>query len=416
MILKDSVQNLILKMDVFMTKQGKDLSIRREVIQAINTIVGEDSLDAIYVNEVDNFNIPDVAVIPLYHKDFNLFLMDGDLSNTCPFGYTIEIHKRCFTEFTAEELCAMVIHDILQNVQSCTAKTRFLKAYNHTISRYRLDDILDLFDGISISEVSFMAFMDICTRPFKVPVMSYDYIGTDEVLKNMGLGDAYESYLDKSQYETQRWVNRDNFNNTPEAKIETEVKNDYRTLRTIITSCMDKDIRHYYAMVRNGVPLVTMDHIFGSKQMISSLGFISRKRDFKRRYIPNSPEGGIANLSESIMNPRNEIELRFQVDKIISEMRYMESEAEREVILYKIKQLTIRLTKTKLKLEKDLKARPQNDANRHNLEYVQNLLDELDMLREKVVKSDIKKKRYGIWVQYPQNYQDSGPIADSGLY
>lgn len=416
MILNDSIQNLILKMDVFMTKKGSDLIVRRELIQAINAIVGEDSLDAIYVNDVDNFNIPDVAVVPLYHKDFNLFLMDGDLSNTCPFGYTIEIHKRCFTELTAEELVAVVIHDILQNVQSCTAKTRFIKAYNYAIGKYRVDDILNLFDGISVSEVSFMAFMDICLRPFRVPVMEYDYIGTDEVLKNMGLGDAYESYLDKSQYETNRWVNRDSFNSTPEAKMQTEVTYDYRTMKTIIASCMDKDIRHYYAMVRNGIPLVTMDHIFGNKHTISSLGFISRKRDFKRRYVPTSPDQGIGNLSESVLNPRNEIELRFQVDKIISEMRYMESEAEREVILYKIKQLTIKLTKTKIRLEKEFKYKPQSEDYRHRLEYVQNLLDELDILREKVIKTDIKKKRYGIWVQWPEGYADSGPIDDSGLY
>ena len=410
MIMSDLVTDLILKMDIFMTKKGQDLSARKELIAAINRITGEDSLDTIYVNNIDNSNIPDVAVIPLYHNDFNIFLMDSDLSNVCPFGYTVEIHQRCFTEFTAEELTAVVLHDILQNVQSCTAKARFIKAYNSALQQYNMDDILTLFDDISNSEVVFMAYMDICTRPFRVPIMEYDYIGTDEVLKNMKLGDAYDSYLNKTLYNTKRWVNRDNTMATPEALIDTETRNDHRLLKTILSACMDKDIRHYYAMVRNGVPLVTLDHIFGSKHTVASLGFISRKRNFKKRLGADTDHR--ESLTESFINPKNEIELRFQVDKIIAEMRYAETEAEREVILYKIKNLTIKLAKTRMDLEKQMKKNPADKAISTRLEYVQNFLDELEMLREKTVKMEIKPRKFGLFISYPKGYEDDGPLPE----
>lgn len=398
MIMKDAVTDLILQMDVFMTKKGQDMAVRQNLIKAINNLTGEDSLDTIYVNTTDNFNIPDVAVIPLYNRDFNLFLMNGDLADTCPFGYTIEIHQRTFVDLTPEELSAVVVHDILQNVQSCSAKVRFMKAYNAVLAKYKNEEILDTFDDMSNSEVVFMTFADICTRPFRVPVMSYDYVSTDEVLKSMGLGDAYDSYLAKRLPMS---------NDTPEERIEQETKNDYRTMHTIMQACMDRDIRHYYAMVRNGVPLLTLSNIFGGKSTVASLGFISRKRQFKHAYetTGSAPK---AVMSESFINPKNELELRFQVDKIIADMRYAETEAEREVILIKIKNLSIKLTKTKLEYEKKLQKTPSDKKLREDYEFICNLLDELEMLRQKTVSMDIKQRKYGVFITYPRGYEDSG--------
>lgn len=405
MILKDATTDLLLKMDVFMAKQGQDINVRRDLIRAINTITGEDSLDAIYINTTDNFNIPDVVVLPLYHHDFNLFLMDGDLSNTCPFGYTIEIHSRTFTNLTPEELGAVVIHDILQNVQSCTAKTRFMKAYSNVQGKYKNEDLLRVFEGVSSSEVMFMGFMDICTRPFRVPVMQYDYIGTDEVLKTMGLGDAYESYLEKTLPMSDK---------SPEDYIKAQTKQDYKTMRTIIEACMNRDIRHYYTMVRNGVPLVTLDNIFGNRASVASLGFISRKRDFKRMYEPsyaNMPAKAV--MSESFINPKNEVDLRFQVDKIIADIRYAETEPEREVILIKIKNLTLKLMRYKSDYAKRLEKVPGDAASKEKFTFICNLLDELDLLRKKTVEMDIKEKRYGVFVQYPKGYDFGGSPLDN---
>jgi hypothetical protein len=397
MILKDNVRDLVLTMDVFMTKRGRDLEVQKKLIRAINMITGEDSLDAIYVNNNDQFNIPDVTVLPIYHKDFSIFLMDGDMSDVCPFGYTIEIHERVFDKLNPEELSAVIIHDILQNVQSCTAKTRFMKAYNSIVAKYKNEDILNLFDDISTSEVMFMAYCDICMRPFRVPVSGTDYVGTDEVLKGMGLGDAYDSYLQKVLPMS---------NDTPEDHIVAQTKADYRTMRTIIRSCMDKDIRYYYTVVRNGVPLVSLENIFAGRATVSSLGFISRKREFKHQYTPRYDAVTTAPLQESFINPRSEVELRFQVDKIIADMRYAESESEREVILIKIKNLVLKLTKVKIDLEKKLEKNPQDASIRSQYETTMNLLDELEMLRQKTVKMEIKEKKYGIWVQYPKGYTD----------
>lgn len=390
--MQDLVTDLIIKTDLFIAKKGLDLSINRDMIKSINNITNEDSLDTIYINTVDNYNIPDVVIMPLYNTDFSIYLMDLDLHDTCPFGYTLEVHQRCFDKYTADELVAVIMHDILQNVMSDTAKMRFIKAYDGVIAKYKSDTVLDLFDTISHSEVTFMMFADICTRPFRVPVNQYDYIGTDDTLKAMGLGVAYDAYLGKCYPLSLT---------TPEERIDQEILCDHRCIKTIIDSCLDKDIRHYYNMIRTSVPLVTLNHIFGSQQTVASLGFISRNRT-KKKTTNNSINSQNTAISESISkfkitSPKSVIEVRFQIDKIISEMRYAESEGERSAILFKIKRLTLQLIKMEQNINDMIKKNPNNTTFKTKLDEVNNFKAELDMLREKTLKMDIEKTYLGIW-------------------
>lgn len=392
MIMKDAVTNLILTTDRFITKRGQDITSRQEMVGAINAITGEDSLDAIYVNNTDNIMIPDVVVLHLYNAEFAQYLMNPDTNITCPFGYTVEIHQRCFTKYTAEELVAVILHDILQNVQSDTAKIRFLKAYTAVTSKHSAAKILDLFDEVDLNEVTFMAFTQICVRPFRVPVMGFDYVATDEVLRSMGLGDAYDSYLEKALPVS---------NITPEAAMTRELNDDIRDMNTIINSCLDKDIRHYYTVVRERAPLVTLENILGSRQAAASIGFNSRKRSFKLKYAEDKTSDGP--LTESFNDPRTEVEIRFQIDKIISSLRYAETEAEREVLLFRIKQLTLKIMKNRMKLES------RHAIDSHTAEKIaalKNFESELEALREKVVNKEIKVKRWSVYVKdaMPEGY------------
>ena len=71
MINNDALVNVILKMDAFMLKKGQDLALKRELVQGINTFVGDNGLETIYINTVDQVNIPDVFVMPIYDPSFN---------------------------------------------------------------------------------------------------------------------------------------------------------------------------------------------------------------------------------------------------------------------------------------------------------------------------------------------------------
>lgn len=388
MILKDATTNLLMSMSRFMTKKGSDMESRQGLANAINDILGEDLLDAIFINSTVNSLLPDIAVLHLYNKDFSRYLLDPDMSDTCPFGFTLEIHERCFTKYTEEELVSAILHDTLQNIMSDTAKIRFIKAYTNVISRHKTSLIIDMFDDISLSEVLYIAFSEICLRPFKVPASGLDYVSTDEVLRTIGLADAYDSYLSKALPVS---------NITPEESMELELRYDLRDLNTVINACLDSSIHHYYNVIRDSVPLVTLDRVFTSRQAIASTGFISRKKNFKNKRtatLPHPQEMTI--MSESFNDPKNDLEIRFSIDKIINAMRYAETEAERDVILFKIKNLSLKLAKQELALAKKAENNPVVNERIKKLRAFQ---DELEFVRKTVMKMEIKTKRWSVYIK-----------------
>lgn len=392
MITRDATNNLLLSMSRFIAKRGADMASRQDLADAINVVLGEDLLDAIYINSVDNVLLPDIAVIHLYNNDFSRFLLDPDNTDTCPFGFTLEIHDRCLTgQYTEEELSALILHDILQNVLSDTAKIRFIRAYTSVISKHKITDVLDMFDSVSLSEVTFMMFTEICMRPFRAPIMDFDYVATDEVLKTIGLGDAYDSYLKKTLPMTPYSV---------ESQMGRCLKDDYRDVNTIIDACLDGTIRHYYHVIRESVPMVTLNHIFDSKSALASTGFISRKRVFKRKPGSTSTVDAAKQeknvLAESYNDPKNDLEIRFAIDKIINALRYAETEAEREVVLFRIKQLSLKLVKMQLALEKK---RNLDVKTSEKIRTLKAFLDELESIRAKAMSMEIKTKRWHVYIK-----------------
>lgn len=393
MITRENVANLLLIMNRFMIKKGADADSRRELITAINDLTGEESLDSIYINTTDNVMLPDVAVLHLYHRDFARHILDPDDPNTCPFGYTIEIHQRCFEKYTEEELMSVILHDILQNVQSDTAKIRFLKAWTAVMEKRDPNVILGMFDHVDKSEITYMAFTAICLRPFRVPVEETDYVAADEALKVAGLADAYDSYLDKVLPIA---------NGTVEDVMSKELNNDVRDIKAIVNACLDRSIQHYYYTIRCQVPLISLERVLVKRGLTESVDFVSRRKTFTPYHIvPESDSNRI--ISESFANPKDDYEVRFQIDKIINSIRYAESESERDVILYKIKELSLKLVAKERKLGK---VSDTNSFKQKQLDNIHAYLAELDKLRDQVVHMEIKKKRWSVYIkdQLPEGY------------
>ena len=76
-------------------------------------------------------------------------------------------------------------------------------------------------------------------------------------------------------------------------------------------------------------------------------------------------------------------------------------------MIIKIKNLSVKLAKQKVDLEKKYKKNPADQSVKQKLEYVQNFLDELEMLRDKCVTMPISRRRYGLFVAYPTGYEES---------
>ncbi|MCM1531891.1 MAG: hypothetical protein NC114_06425 [Ruminococcus flavefaciens] len=383
MIMKDAVTSYLITLSKFCTKKGADINTNQELVQAINTLTEENSLATIYVNDRDNINIPDVCVIPLFDRGFAGYLLNPDSTVLCPFGYTIEIHARCFAKYSDEELGAVIIHDILQNVMSDTAKIRMLKAYTTVAGKHQNQTMLQLFDDINLDEVLYIAFAEICMRPFRVPTVGTDYVSTDDVLEAIGLADAYDSYVNKVMPLTTTSI---------EDQMARELRDDVRDVNTVINACLDNDIRHYYAAIRKGVPLLTFENVLGNHHGTLSIGFTPKGKHIPWRNTPPKPEV----MSESFNSPESDYDIRFQIDKIIGNMRYAESEAEREVVLFKIKQLSIKLTKLEMKLSR---IPNPNKVTQNRLKFLAECKAELEELRRKTVAMEIKEKRWHVYAK-----------------
>ena len=392
---QDNLKRTILKLSAFMTKKGQDLGLRKDIIDGINQFTGENSLDTIYINPIDSTLIPDVFVMPKYNKDFSLYIMNADMAYHCPWGYTLEIAARAFDKFQPEELMALIIHAISQNVMSSIAKMRFLNAYSAALDDFRDTTILDVFEDLSHSEVCYIAYADICMRPIRVNVENGDYVGTDEVLKTCGLADAFD----------QACLKIDGLNNnTPEQIINREVSQDHKTLQVVFDAVVNNDIRHYFEMIKNACPVITLTNISGAKKNNTVLGLVSDPHA-PRVKLESTIERHPHLIMESLTNPKNEEELRFQMDKVGVAIDYIATEDEKTSILYRIKVLKLRIMKTRLEVEKKLKRKQLTleEAN-YKLAYLKEFEEILETYRKRTIEKKIKPRTVGLWAVYPAGY------------
>lgn len=392
---QDNLKRTILKLSAFMTKKGQDLGLRKDIIDGINQFTGENSLDTIYINPIDSTLIPDVFVMPKYNKDFSLYIMNADMAYHCPWGYTLEIAARAFDKFQPEELMALIIHAISQNVMSSIAKMRFLNAYSAALDDFRDTTILDVFEDLSHSEVCYIAYADICMRPIRVNVENGDYVGTDEVLKTCGLADAFD----------QACLKIDGLNNnTPEQIINREVSQDHKTLQVIFDAVVNNDIRHYFEMIKNACPVITLTNISGAKKNNTVLGLVSDPHA-PRAKLETSIDRHPHMIMESLTNPKNEEELRFQMDKVGVAIDYIATEDEKTSILYRIKVLKLRIMKTRLEVEKKLKRKQLTlDEANYKLAYLKEFEEILETYRKRTIEKKIKPRTVGLWAVYPAGY------------
>lgn len=408
----DILKRTILKLDTFMIKRGNDMSLRRDIIEGINEYTGENSLKMIYVNAEQSTQVPYVFVMPKYYPDFNRFALNIDLNYHISWDYTLEISDLAFRTFSSEELMALILHAISQNVMSSMARSRFINAYGRALAEYRDDTVIKAFDDLSHSEVCYIAFSDICMRPIRVHVGNDDRLGTDEILKTAGLDDAFDSACRKI----------DGLNdNTPDQIIHRELENDYRTLYVVFQSVMNNDIRHYFEVIKNGIPLITLNNVLAEKKSGAVFGAVAvdnnlqyNRGDYRVHHdnqivecaIDTNPQIADMSLLESLSNPKNEEELRYQLDKVGVSIDYISTEDEKVSILYRIKVLRLRIMKTKLEIERKLQRKKITpDEAAYKMSYLDKFSEVLEVYRRRAIDVKLKPRQIGLFTVYPEGYQ-----------
>lgn len=389
-----SVVDIILKMDAYMLKKGRDLSVKRELIKAITTLCNDAKLCDIYVNELDRVNLPDVVVAPVYQKNINDFLLNPDITYSFLNGYTIEINSCCFTKYTAEELTAIVLHHLLQNIQSCSAKSRFMEAFTKASYEIKEFDPYTLRDDKYPNNIlGYIMYLDICLRPINVPVNQYSPVSTDMILINMKLDDAFNSALRKM-------INDDSMLVVSDAMLDAAKLHDKRTIRTMMMACVNNDLSVYYNSVYTSLPICILCDVFKINQDNYVIGANKPCSMCKPLVMGEKAQA----VLESFLNPKDEIELRYQIDKIITDMRFMEHADERNELLFRTRNLTVKMAKTRIDVMKKLEKTPGDQNLVHKLEYLDAMIAELEQIRQKIVKTELQPHQIGLVVKYPAGY------------
>lgn len=401
----DILKRTILKLDTFMIKNGQDIGLRKDIIDGLNEYTGENSLSTIYINSSESALVPYVFVMPKYNKDFNKYVMNAEVDYHMPWGYTLELSTMAFKKFTAEELMALIIHAISQNVMSSSAKIRFLNSYSRALGEYRDNTILDAFEDLSHSEVCYIGYIDICSRPIRVKIENRDTLGTDEVLKTSGLADAFDSAASKIDGIT---------DNTSEQIIRKEIEQDYKTMQVIFQSVFNNDIRHYFEFIKNAIPLITIKNVTSSKKNTIALGFAgdfisdssAPMQPIGEATIEYTPQLADMSLLESLSNPKNEEELRYQLDKVGVSIDYISTEDEKVSILYRIKVLKLRIMRTKLEIERKVRQKKlSTDEANYKLGYLEEFNEILEVYRKRTIEKKLNPRHVGLWAVYPEGYQ-----------
>ena len=391
----DIIRRIIVNIDSLILKKGADINSRKNLMSNINMLTGDAKLQHIWINEVDSITVPDVFVMPRYNAEFNKYALNADESYLIPWGYTLEISKTAFIKYTAEELTALVIHAISQNIMSTVSRNRFIRAYNDILNEYPDSVMVDVFDDLSHSEVCFIAYCDICMRPLMTDLNS-GLVGSDEIVTSLGLKDAYDSARLKLI-----GVSKD----TSDDIITKEMNKDIGTMKSIFLAVVNSDMKHYFEMVRKAVPLVTIQSIM-TNTYNGKLTFTSDNTQNPNKIkttVDSTPQ--IA-FNESLSNPQNEEELRFQIDKIAVAIDHLATEDEKTSILYRIKVLRIRILKTQAEVRKKIKSNKLSKREgEYKLQYLDQFLEMLEQYRKEVLVKKIKPRTFGMWLVYPPGYE-----------
>lgn len=384
-----AIVKLMLAMERFHSKKGKDLDAKVGLIREFNTFTKSNTLQAIYINTEDNALIPDVYVLPSYYVGIGNYLISLDCELLNGGKYTIEISERCFSKYTSEELTSIILYHIIQNVLSNTAKSRFLTAYTCTIDKYNDRNIMNVFANTAYDEIAYLIFMDICARPLHAPKTPNEetptvLISSDDILRAYNIYDIYYDAINRES---------ESAGNLLEDCLKRELDKDSTTAKIVIEMCIAGEIVKYYNEIKANLKMISINNIKNFKNCAAAIG--SSAYNLENHKVVN----------ESFINPTNDTELQFKIDKIVTSMKYAENEDERASLLFKIKTLRLKLLKLKNNYNKqntqDTKERAEIKSK---LEIIDGYLYTLDKLRLEVVNMEIVPKKYGVFIKYPEGY------------
>jgi hypothetical protein len=332
------------------------------------------------------------------------------------YGNVLSISKKCFADYTSEELTGLILYTYLVTRADCNIMyERVYVPTRELAMKYGIHN-KDIITYI-ISALEYAAMMDIyylypLNTVIDTPVLDLVYSCNTEV------ADFYSGYLkarfketNDLHYKIPKTRKDEEYNRTQNENMEKRAREMASKNAKQIYMMMKEDSLSEFMKKSHTLSGVSVDFDILFNEPNSKIlykRFISYVESRNQAMLPGS-----VNLSESTLNenitfgPKDESEFRYKLNKIIISSKYIDSEGDRTAILSNCFELKKKLEKF---IEKETlkvnasKNEKDNKKQQSKMEYLNNMMAEIGQIEKEVVDMNIKPRKFGVFIEYPAGY------------
>ena len=356
-----------------------------------------------------NTNVNDVIVIK---KPWN-YTKDGkvlyDQSKYANGTYIVSFSADCHTKYEAETITALVLYGFaihmvnFMNQRIRTGLLHVINKYNLSTSSNEVNQLAGVFQYVYSLNVPYLYPV----KDFQsFPVLDLLFFLSPEIYKHYAKfaikhnGKPIKLIEDKREDKLEPVNNYSTFFYFTSAEDENE---------NILDTMIRRDKRmaaHLTTIANDGMIDEELEQIHELSNMIIKLKDILNDDQVStnHRVLTTMSESSTL-LNESFF--KSESEFRYKLNKIIIASKYLDSEDERTSILVDIYNLNSKLSKFIDKEESKMntgKTKKEDIDQIAKVNYLRTMQDELKGLETSIVNSDIKPKKFGIFIEYPAGY------------
>ena len=321
-------------------------------------------------------------------------------------SFIISFSQDCGTKYDAETITALVMYAMAAHMTNFV-KQRVRGSLYHIISKYKLST-----ESNEVNQLSgVFSYIFSIKFPYLVPTDKFETYPILDMLffLSPAVYDSYAKFVSKTSKDHLKLVAgtrhdamaenqetdaifsyHDNAVALNEAILIDMIKNDKRQAAYLTTVAndgkLDSELEEIHEMSNIKIKL---------KDILTS--------DGRSNNILFESVAGIVN--ESIF--KSESEFRYKLNKIIIASKYLDTEDERTAILVDMYNLKGKLNKFIEKEEgkiTNMKNKKEEMDQISKVAYLKAMLTELQTLETTIVNSDLKPKKFGVFMEYPAGY------------
>lgn len=363
---------------------SNELEVRFDVRKQINSSFN----DVIVIGKLDNYRDKKDGAISFFTKNV-------------PNSYVVSFAYDCDTKYDADTITALVLYGFSVYLTTYMKQRTRAQLY-HIIEKYSLDP-----ESKEINQLTgVLYYINALKLPYLAPTDDFTTSATLDMLYFLSpaIYNAYARFFSKNSkmyHELYQGTKKDHASPTGESPIY-YIKDSVEINNKIIDDMMKDDKKQALFITR-----VANDGLLD--QELDDIHEMSKIRFKLKDILSSDNRANVILMDDEVLteNFKRQSEFRYRLDKIIIGSKYIDTEDERTSLLVEIYSLKSKLFKQLEKEERILsnaKTKQVEMDQAGKIEYIKNMLDEIGAIQALIVNSDLKPKKFGVFIEYPAGY------------